>query len=825
MLLSATQPLLRSRNSGVVMAVVTLFHYLAPREQVVRAGKSLVRVLKNNRETQYLVLANVATLVQHRKDMFAGAAKEFFLRATDPTCCSLLKLEILSQLVTEANAQLIMKEFNAYIKDSSRDPVLVAATIQAIGRVSAWVPSVTESCLRGLMQLISTSKNEAMVAESVVVVRTLVQQAPESRLKIIRQLIRALPKIQAASARASIVWMVGAYHHLLPLMAPDTLRELAKSFKDETAEVKLQVLNLACKLWLSDQEHCKQLVLYVLELARYDTDFDLRDRTRLVRNILLAGKAPLLQDKAAAIFLSALTAPEFVVPSKNNAAFTLNTLSHTVGHEVPYYQSIPDFPEEVPDGSIRDPVLSSEGQGSGAKKASGKKDEKKMQKEMKEFYSGSDSDSDSDSSDSDSGSGSDSEGSASDSGKESGSDSDSDASSEADTKGKKKKEAAAKKKEDAKKKKKVASSSEEEESSSESDATEDSDSDSEAEKKKKKKPAKKAPPPPIKADAKKDKKDAKKAGGKDKGAAQLIDLGGGGARGSGGGGGESLLDIASPASAAGQPPLSLQTEMPALAKEGSLKAMTPTGVGGRIASAIGQDKLPVHSLLHFTHGGGLSVDFCFTREKSLYSDRMSTIRLTLQNTSNNPMHNIQVGNTRLEPGMELQPFTEVTMLSAGASTKVNLYIDFGGKTKAAKFDICLEKPRGGADGAIDKGTYAVSVPAVAGELVVAIGMEEEAFDLQQKKLRGMHENQQPLTIPEGAEALVRDRVLTGCNLYPLPQTDAAIFKFAGAALTAEESAVLLTVDLAQKVVRGNSEATLLCRQIVKDVKEALGKAP
>eukprot|EP00961_Rhodomonas_salina_P018358 246871-Rhodomonas_salina.3 len=27
------------------------------------------------------------------------------------------------------------------------------------------------------------------------------------------------------------------------------------------------------------------------------------------------------------------------------------------------------------------------------------------------------------------------------------------------------------------------------------------------------------------------------------------------------------------------------------------------------------------------------------------------------------------------------------------------------------------------------------------------------------------------------------------------------------------------------VVRGNSEATLLCRQIVKDVKEALGKAP
>jgi hypothetical protein len=31
---------------------------------VIKSGKSLVRVLKNNRETQYLVLCNIATLVQ-----------------------------------------------------------------------------------------------------------------------------------------------------------------------------------------------------------------------------------------------------------------------------------------------------------------------------------------------------------------------------------------------------------------------------------------------------------------------------------------------------------------------------------------------------------------------------------------------------------------------------------------------------------------------------------------------------------------------------------------------------------------------------------------
>ena len=93
--------------------------------------------------------------------------------------------------------QLIMREFNAYIKEASRDAVLIAATIHAIGRVAAWMPALTDSCVRGLMQLIQTSKRQDMVAESVVVVRALVQQAPEARVKIVRQLARLIDTIHA----------------------------------------------------------------------------------------------------------------------------------------------------------------------------------------------------------------------------------------------------------------------------------------------------------------------------------------------------------------------------------------------------------------------------------------------------------------------------------------------------------------------------------------------------------------------------------------------------------------------------------------------------
>ena len=141
-----------------------------------------------------------------------------------------------------------MREFNAYVKEAGRDPVLIAATIKAIGRVAAWMPSLTDSCLRGLMQLIQTAKQEDMVAESVVVVRTLVQQAPETRVKMIRQLARMLEKIRAPMARASIVWMLGSYHELVPKLAPDALRELVKSFKTEAVSYTHLTLPTICSV-------------------------------------------------------------------------------------------------------------------------------------------------------------------------------------------------------------------------------------------------------------------------------------------------------------------------------------------------------------------------------------------------------------------------------------------------------------------------------------------------------------------------------------------------------------------------------------------------
>ena len=64
----------------------------------------------------------------------------------------------------------------------------------------------------------------------------------------------------------------------------DILRILAQGFTEEYTETKQQIVNMAVKLTLRlpDDEQVQVLMTYVLELARYDMDIDLRDRARVL---------------------------------------------------------------------------------------------------------------------------------------------------------------------------------------------------------------------------------------------------------------------------------------------------------------------------------------------------------------------------------------------------------------------------------------------------------------------------------------------------------------------------------------------------------------
>ncbi|KAH7485340.1 AP-3 complex subunit beta-1 [Phytophthora ramorum] len=275
LLLRSSIPLLKSRNSAVVLAVATLHYYCGTHSMATSTliGKSLVRIMRNQREIQYVVLS------------------EFFVRATDPAYARKLKLEILTSVVTNDNVSTILREFQAYVRHV--DKSFVTMTVRALGRVADAMPPVAERCLSGLMRLVRSS-NEQVVAESVVVIRQLLQQQAikKDRLLVVRSLAAMMVtgRVTSPSARASIVWMLGEFNDdgNGTTCAAESLRLLAKDFSDESTEVRLQLLNLAVKLGLREpQKRTIQLLLqYVIELCKFDIDYDVRDRARLCPWIL-----------------------------------------------------------------------------------------------------------------------------------------------------------------------------------------------------------------------------------------------------------------------------------------------------------------------------------------------------------------------------------------------------------------------------------------------------------------------------------------------------------------------------------------------------------
>lgn len=76
---------------------------------------------------------------------------------------------------------------------------------------------------------------EAVVAESVVVIKRLLQTQAADPKEIIAHMARLLDSITVAQARAAILWLLGEHSQKVPRIAPDILRKLAKTFSEEVS--------------------------------------------------------------------------------------------------------------------------------------------------------------------------------------------------------------------------------------------------------------------------------------------------------------------------------------------------------------------------------------------------------------------------------------------------------------------------------------------------------------------------------------------------------------------------------------------------------------
>ena len=415
--LKSCRPLLSSRNPAVVVSAVRCFLHLGTPDYIDTAIGPLVALLRSPRDIQQVAMYNIVAVCLIRPESFVRYASHFLVRATDPPDVSRLKFEVLTLLFPHCATEIkemILSELEHFTRSADTD--LVGESVRAIGRCAQTDTTTSGRCLRLLLQQLS-SQDGNLIAESVTVIRHLIQQKPEAHVKTVIRLAKNLDTTTNSQARASIIWLVSEFSGLPDEdnIAPDVLRILAKGFADESEVAKLQIVLLAAKVYLhhlirnapsrdetpqadqdiqpkaepsqqldktmengwqdpseaaltdlpvSEEPAPDQIALlwtYILHLTRYDTSYDLRDRARLYRALL---NNPSSTQLASLLLLAPKPVPQTPSPSENRKGLLIGSSSLVIGVEAAGRGGVKgyeDLPEWVKEGEEPDPKLRDEG--------------------------------------------------------------------------------------------------------------------------------------------------------------------------------------------------------------------------------------------------------------------------------------------------------------------------------------------------------------------------------------------------------------------------------------------------------------------------------
>lgn len=536
--------------------------------------------------------------------------------------------------------------------------------------------------------------------------------------------------------------------------------------------VKLQVLNLAVKLYLTNPQQSESLCRYLFNLARYDENYDIRDRARFLKPFIFpANGETVLSKQAKRVFLSAKPAPS-LVSHYGREQFQLGSLAHYLNARTTGYHDLPAFPKVAPDSSVRG-VESTENNSNqheslDYENRSAKTSNKSNKKDK--FYSGSENENES--------SGSNESGSEDDSSDEE--ESGSDDSSENESKNGSK----------------SGSESESEDESSEEESSEETSSDEESEEDEENESAS--------SGTNKTKTDHKPIGNAKPAAPQAkaersnLDL---------------LLDLGDIA-----PTAPIMT--PSLG--GFLTPMSGTANIPSATSSRFELVGPVHvsldkrQLLNKTNSHGLQINYRFTRAPHLYSAKMVSIELTFHNESNNEMENIHLSDkSSLPANQSLCDFAPIAKLVAGQCVQGIVGVDFNDSTQPISFEIKSSV-----------GSAKVSLKTNVGEMIRAIRITEATFKEEQVHLRGMNEHTCKLDDCP-ATASIQHKIFEAANLALCANNstdNGDVLLFAGQTMSSQ-SLVLVTVDRSTDAnaltITVNCEKMVIGSMLLNEIKNSI----
>ncbi|RNF27111.1 putative adaptin [Trypanosoma conorhini] len=361
LLLDSVKPLFMSLNSAVVVAATSLFYYCAPRNELGVCVQPLIRLLGGPEERHAIILSAIYTIVLSQPEPFVAHIKDFYLLPCDVRDVRELKIRIMSKLVTAGNCVELFREFRVYLRNFHVETVVDA--VRGLGLIAGRLPKCASQIMRLLAPLMSHPNTE-VVSESISVLRLLVVQGSDAArtCQLVYRLLQQVmeDEIAVSSAKASILWLVGENirrHAAIATAAPECFRVFAKRFVQESLEVKKQVLMLGCKIWLyldgssSMADRFRKLFFYVLEVAHFDEDYEVRDCCRLIRCTLDRQSDTFAALKS--VLLSEKPLPQTNDPYVERTQYQLGTMSHLFGNSFFGYRELPPWSEVATDPLLR----------------------------------------------------------------------------------------------------------------------------------------------------------------------------------------------------------------------------------------------------------------------------------------------------------------------------------------------------------------------------------------------------------------------------------------------------------------------------------------
>lgn len=237
------------------------------------------------------------------------------------------------------------------------------------------------------------------------------------------------------------------------------------------------------------------------------------------------------------------------------------------------------------------------------------------------------------------------------------------------------------------------------------------------------------------------------------------------------------------------------------------------GMGLGSGSADGGDiEMPTLPLLRHEMGGGLQVEFKFTRDLHVAtSDKMTAVVLVLTNRRDHALRRIRcIKGSGVRAAI---PDPLCAELGAGQSMECAAKIDFGGRARAVNLDIKT-----------DQGSYGVSLEPPLGELFRPFTISDGDFLSFQTSLNGMNEGAVDFMLPPSAgEESVRQRVLSCANVAQISAQD-GVRRFCGQTIAGGEK-VLVEVSMsgggAGGSLRVNCDSVMQCQSLLAFVKRSL----